>query len=69
MSNALASDLVRESGARDTTIGAVETTVAVVKEVGEMLQHIPYVKSVAGIILRIILIRDVSSLSLLSVMP
>jgi hypothetical protein len=46
--------------AADSTINAASTTAAIAKEVGEMLSQIPYVKSVAGIVVQIIKIRDVS---------
>ena len=36
-----------------------ETVLTIVKEVGEMLSSVPYVKSVSGIILQLIRIRDV----------
>ncbi|KAF9477240.1 TPR-like protein [Pholiota conissans] len=42
----------------DTSIELVNSVSAVVKEVGEMLNGIPYVKSLSGVILQIIKIRD-----------
>lgn len=49
----------RLGDAVDTGIELANTLVAIVKEVGEMLNHVPYVKSLSGVILQIIRIRDV----------
>ena len=57
--NAPAPTMNESPGTFATAVSAAETTVAIVKEVGEMLQNIPYVKSVAGIVLQIIKIKDV----------
>lgn len=47
------------ASAVDTSIELANTVVAIVKEVGEMLDHVPYVKSLSGVILQIIRVRDV----------
>ena len=57
---------MEESGALDTAIGILNTTVVIVKEVGEMLRNAPYVNSVDGIILQIVRIKDVRPAYLLS---
>lgn len=43
----------------DTSLELVNTVVAVVKEVGGILNNVPYVKALSGVILEIIKIRDV----------
>jgi hypothetical protein len=53
----------------DTSIEFVNTVVAIVKEVSEMLKSVPYVKSLSGVILQIIRVRDVSCHRLRSCMP
>ncbi len=45
----------------DLASNAIGTTAAIAKEVAEMLTSVPYVKSVAGIVLQILKIRDVSA--------
>ncbi|KAF9477238.1 TPR-like protein [Pholiota conissans] len=45
-------------GTIDSGIELANTVVAIVKEVGEMLSGIPYVKSLSGVVLQIIQIRD-----------
>jgi hypothetical protein len=57
------------SSAVDTGIELVNTVVAIVKEVSEMLNGVPYVKSLSGVILQIIRVRDVSCHRLLLCMP
>lgn len=51
------------SNAVDTTIDLANTVITVVKEVGEILNSVPYVKSLSGVILQIIQVRDVRSLA------
>ncbi|KAF9477246.1 TPR-like protein [Pholiota conissans] len=46
------------ASAVDTSIQFTNTVLAVVKEVGEMLNGVPYVKSLSGVVLQIIKIRD-----------
>lgn len=43
-----------------TTSGIVTTTCEVVKEVGGLLENVPYVQAIAGIVVKIAAIRDVS---------
>lgn len=40
---------------------AASTILAIVREVGEMLRNVPYVRSISGIILQIITIKEVRS--------
>ncbi|KAF9472649.1 TPR-like protein [Pholiota conissans] len=42
----------------DTSIHLTDTVLAIVKEVGEMLHGVPYIKSLSGVILQIIQVRD-----------
>ncbi|KAF9470386.1 TPR-like protein, partial [Pholiota conissans] len=46
------------TSAVDTSIQLTNTVLAVVKEVGDMLNGVPYVKSLSGVILQIIKVRD-----------
>jgi hypothetical protein len=48
----------------DNTISTLNTTIAILKEIGEALSNIPYVKAAAGITLQIIKIRDVCMVAL-----
>ncbi|KAG6853594.1 hypothetical protein H0H87_008450, partial [Tephrocybe sp. NHM501043] len=41
-----------------TTTNVVDSVAKLVREVGELLKNVPYIKGVAGIILQIIAIRD-----------
>jgi hypothetical protein len=52
-------DLANVQKAGDTTIEGLNTSLAILKEVGEALQNVPLVKSVSGIVLVLIKIRDV----------
>ncbi|KAF9471998.1 hypothetical protein BDN70DRAFT_887498 [Pholiota conissans] len=47
-----------DDDAIDTGIGLAETVISTVKEVGELLNNIPYVKSLSGVVMQIIKIRD-----------
>lgn len=49
----------RAKGAVDDGSALADTVLTIVKEVGEMLASVPYVKSVSGIVLQLIKIRDV----------
>ncbi|KAI0052016.1 hypothetical protein FA95DRAFT_109459 [Auriscalpium vulgare] len=42
----------------DRTQSGVQMTLAIVREVGEMLNHMPYIKGVAGLLLKILEIKD-----------
>lgn len=44
-----------------TNDNTLSTTLKLLKDVGEALQHIPYIKAVAGISIQILEIREVSS--------
>ncbi|KAF9477174.1 TPR-like protein [Pholiota conissans] len=46
------------TSAVDTSIQLTNTVLAIVKEVGDMLNSVPYVKSLSGVILQIIKVRD-----------
>ncbi|KAF9477248.1 TPR-like protein [Pholiota conissans] len=46
------------TSAVDTSIQLTNTVLAIVKEVGDMLNGVPYVKSLSGVILQIIKVRD-----------
>jgi hypothetical protein len=48
----------------DTAYAAAITALGITKEVGELLKNIPYVKAVAGTVLQIIKIGDVSDQSI-----
>jgi hypothetical protein len=48
----------------DTAYAAVITALGITKEVGALLKDIPYVKGVAGTVLQIIKIGEVSDLSI-----
>ena len=48
---------IRKAG--DTTINALDTSLAILKEVAGALQGVPFVKSVTGIVLVLIKIREV----------
>ena len=48
---------IRKGG--DTTINALNTSLAILKEVTDALQGVPFVKSVTGIVLVLIKIREV----------
>ncbi|KAF8168922.1 hypothetical protein BJ912DRAFT_1000776 [Pholiota molesta] len=50
----------------DTGINLANTVVAIVKEVGELMNTVPYLKSLSGVILQIIKIRDHRSRKLLA---
>ncbi|KAF8182635.1 hypothetical protein BJ912DRAFT_565477 [Pholiota molesta] len=56
--NVPATNNQNSSSAVDTGIELVNTVVAIVKEVSEMLNGVPYVKSLSGVILQIIRVRD-----------
>jgi hypothetical protein len=45
----------------DTAYAAAITALGITKEVGELLKDIPYIKGVAGTVLQIIKIGDVSN--------
>ncbi|KAF9474427.1 TPR-like protein [Pholiota conissans] len=45
-------------GMIDAGISAVDTVLSIVKEVGEMLDGVPYVKALSGVVLKFIKIRD-----------
>jgi hypothetical protein len=47
-----------------TSSTTIQTSLKVVKDIGEALEKIPYVKSVAGIAIQIMEIREVCSISL-----
>ncbi|KAF9470553.1 TPR-like protein, partial [Pholiota conissans] len=49
---------VNEDNALDTIVNSTNNVVAIVKEVGEILAHAPYVKALSGVVLQIIKIRD-----------
>lgn len=49
----------RSARAVNSGIELANTVLAIVKEVGEMLNNIPYVRSLSGVVLQIIRIRDV----------
>ena len=53
---------IRKAG--DTTINALNTSLAILKEVTEALHGVPLVKSLSGIVLVLIKIRDVRRLIL-----
>jgi hypothetical protein len=44
---------------RTPGLDTVTTVVAIVKEVGEILRGVPYVKAVSGIVLHIIAVKEV----------
>src|ERR1700761_7958776 len=43
----------------DTALSALDTSAALVKEVSEVLQNVPYANAIAGIVLQIIKVKDV----------
>lgn len=47
------------TNAIDTSVELANNVLTIVKEIGEMLNHVPYVKSLSGVILQIIKIRNV----------
>jgi hypothetical protein len=49
-----------QKGDADTAYAAAITALGITKEVGELLKDIPYIKGVAGTVLQIIKIGDVS---------
>jgi len=48
----------------DDGLSAINTVAAIAKEVGEVLENVPIVKSVAGVVLQILNVRDVSMLNM-----
>jgi hypothetical protein len=49
--------------AASTTTNIVDTISKITKEVGEMFKDVPYIKAFAGIIIRVIEIREVRELA------
>lgn len=43
----------------EATVGAIGTVLLVAKDIGEALEHAPFVKSIAGILVQILKIREV----------
>ena len=48
----------------DSPVDALNIVIAIAKEVGQSFEHFPVVKSVAGIVLQILKVRDVSKADL-----
>ena len=49
----------------DDTFSAIDTVAAIAKEAGDMLESVPVVKSVAGVVLQILKVRDVNTIEFL----